>query len=134
MDRIERARELRAMIETNAQSMEPAKMAEYPELFPEWMGDGREYPAGKILRRNGELVKVLLAHRSQPDWTPETAPSLYSKLLTDPTGENILPWVQPDSTNPYMTGDKVLYNGEVYASTVDNNVWAPDVYGWVAVV
>lgn len=134
MDRITRARELRAMIEANAQTMEPKQAAEYPELFPEWDGNGKNYLAGQILRRNGELVKVLLAHRSQPDWTPETAPSLYSKLLTDPTGETVLPWQQPDSTNPYMTGDKVLYNGEVYASTVDNNVWAPDVYGWVAVV
>lgn len=33
----------------------------------------------------------------------------------------------------YMTGDKVHYpdaEGPVYVSTVDNNVWAPDVYGW----
>lgn len=134
MDRITRARELRAMIETNAQTMEPAQMMEYPELFPEWVGDGREYPAGKVLRRNGELVKVLLSHRSQPEWAPENAPSLFSKVLTDPTGETILPWVQPDSTNGYMTGDKVLFNGEVYASTIDNNVWAPDVYGWVPVI
>ena len=27
-----------------------------------------------------------------------------------------------------MTGDKVTYNGKVYESTIDNNVWAPDVY------
>lgn len=134
MDRITRARELRAMIETNAQSMEPAQMEEYPELFPEWKDDGREYPAGKIVRRNGELMKVLLSHRSQPDWAPEAAPSLFARVLTDPTGETVQEWVQPDSTNPYMTGDKVLYNGVVYASTADNNVWSPDVYGWVAVL
>ena len=24
----------------------------------------------------------------------------------------------------------VTYNGHTYESTVDNNVWAPDVYGW----
>ena len=129
MDRITRARELRAMIETNAQSMEPEKMAEYPELFPEWVDDGREYPAGKILRRNGELVKVLLAHHSQPDWTPEHAPSLFSKVLTDPTGETVLEWVQPDSTNGYMTGDRVTHNGQTYESLVDNNVWEPGAVG-----
>lgn len=137
MDRITRARELRAMIETNAQSMEPAKMVEYPELFPEWVGDGREYPAGKILRRNGELFKVNngMGHRSQPDWTPETATSLYSKLLTDPTGENILPWQQPDSTNGYKLGDKVTHNGKIWENTLADmpNTWEPGVFGWTEV-
>lgn len=30
------------------------------------------------------------------------------------------------------TGDKVRYNGHIYQSTIDGNVWAPDVYpaGW----
>jgi len=29
-----------------------------------------------------------------------------------------------------MTGDRVLFNGEVYISKIDNNVWSPDTYGW----
>jgi len=24
----------------------------------------------------------------------------------------------------------VLFNGEVYISKIDNNVWSPDTYGW----
>lgn len=131
-DRITRARQLRAMIETNAQSMEPETAAEYPELFPEWQDDGREYPAGRILRRNGELVKVLLAHRSQPDWTPENAPSLFARVLTDPTGETVLEWVQPDSTNGYALGDKVTHNGRTWVNTLADipNTWEPGVFGW----
>ena len=135
MDRITRARELRAMIETNAQSMEPAKMAEYPELFPEWVGDGREYPAGKILRRNGELFKVNngMGHRSQPDWTPESAHSLFSKLLTDPTGKTIQPWVRPDSTNGYAHLAEVTHNGDEWVNTLADipNTWEPGVFGWM---
>lgn len=132
MDRITRARELRAMIETNAQTMEPAQMAEYPELFAEWDGNGKEYPAGKILRRNGKFVKVLLAHRSQPDWAPEAAPSLFADVLTDPTGSAILPWVQPDSTNGYAYLAEVTHNGEEWVNTLEDipNVWEPGVFGW----
>lgn len=35
-----------------------------------------------------------------------------------------------------MTGDKVTYNGKVYMSLIDNNVWSPDAYpaGWQEVV
>lgn len=41
-------------------------------------------------------------------------------------------WVQPDSTNPYNTGDKVTFEGAVYTSLIDNNVWSPTGYpaGW----
>ena len=134
MDRIDRARELRRMIEANAQGMEPAQAVEFPELFPEWRDDGREYAVGQILRRNGELVKVLLAHRSQPDWPPEAAPSLFAKALTDPNGE-ILPWVQPDSTNGYQLGDKVTHNGKTWENTLADipNTWEPGVFGWTEI-
>jgi len=57
---------------------------------------------------------------------------LWAKVLIP--DENVIPeWEQPNSTNPYMKGDKVSYNGIIYESTVDNNVWAPNVYGWVTV-
>ena len=39
-------------------------------------------------------------------------------------------WEQPDSTNPYMAGDKVTHNGKTWVSDIDNNVWEPGVYGW----
>ena len=45
--------------------------------------------------------------------------------------ETIIPeWEQPDSTNPYSAGDKVMHNGKTWVSDIDNNVWEPGVYGW----
>jgi hypothetical protein len=44
-------------------------------------------------------------------------------------------FVQPTgSTDAYMTGDKVTFNGVVYTSLIDNNVWSPADYptGWQA--
>ena len=60
--------------------------------------------------------------------------SLYAKLLTSLDG-TILDWEQPESTNGYMKGDRVKYNGKVYESLIDNNVWSPEAYptGWVEV-
>lgn len=62
---------------------------------------------------------------------------IYVEVVTsepeEPTGEEVAEWVQPDSTNPYMTGDRVLHNGSTWESTVDNNVWEPGVYGWAEV-
>lgn len=102
-----------------------------PDYFPTWDGNGHQYAAGDRVMYGDVLYKVLQTHTSQSDWAPNSAPSLFAKVLTSVAGEP-LPWQQPDSTNPYMTGDRVTYNGKVYESLIDNNVWRPDEYpeGW----
>ena len=72
---------------------------------------------------------MLQAHTSQDGWEPNVAPSLFAKVLI-PDPEVIPEWEQPDSTNPYMKGDKVTHNGYTWISDIDNNVWEPGVYGW----
>ena len=102
-------------------------------LYPSWEKQiGKTLAVGSYIRYNGILYKVLIEHTVQTDWTPETAPSLFAKVLIDPTGETVLDWVQPDSTNAYKTGDKVKFEGKVYESLIDNNVWSPATYpaGW----
>ena len=96
---------------------------------------GRTLGVGEFIQYNDKLYKVLQAHTVQENWTPEAAPSLFAEVLTDPTGETILEWQQPSSTNPYMKGDKVRYEGVVYESLIDNNVWSPSAYpaGWQVV-
>ena len=136
MSIIDRARALRAIIEQNAQTMTAEKAVDYPELFPEWSGDGREYKAGEMVRHNGVLMKVLQAHTSQEGWAPDAAPSLFAKVLIEPTVEpdTVPAWEQPGSTNPYMKGDKVTHNDVEWVSTIDNNVWEPGIYGWTALI
>ena len=61
----------------------------------------------------------------QPDPAPEPEPE------PEPTGYP--DFVQPTGAHDaYQTGDIVKYNGQLYESTIDNNVWSPDTYpqGW----
>lgn len=97
--------------------------------FPLWQA-GEAYKAGERIRYGGELYKVLTAHTSQEGWKPKNTPSLYAEILPGQGGTDIGEWVQPESTNPYMKGDKVKHGGKVWVSTIDNNVWEPGVYGW----
>ena len=99
------------------------------EFYPEWEA-GTDYAAGFKVQYGGTLYRCLTAHTSQADWSPDAAPSLWAKVLV-PDPDVIPEWEQPDSTNPYMQGDKVTHNGKTWTSTVDNNVWEPGVYGWV---
>lgn len=99
-----------------------------PNLYPAWKV-GVSYSKNDRVLYDGVLYKILLDHISQPDWAPDVAMSLFAKVLIPDA--NVIPeWEQPDSTNPYMIGDKVTHNGKTWVSTADNNVWEPGVYGW----
>ena len=103
-----------------------------PNLYPAWKVEVNYAVNDRVLYED-VLYKVVTAHTSQEAWNPVDAPSLFAKVLIPDV--NVIPeWVQPDSTNAYMTGDKVTYEGKTYVSIVDNNVWAPNAYGWQEVV
>lgn len=127
----EKAYQLRALIERAAASLSDEDALTGVELFPHWSGDGVEYKADERVSYNNILFKCLQAHTSQATWTPTDTPSLWAKVLI-PDPEVIPDWEQPDSTNAYMKGDKVRYNGKIYESLIDNNIWSPNDYpaGW----
>jgi hypothetical protein len=131
---IAKARELRAILEkamTIASGLTDAEAVTATCLHPRWNASGVAYAKGQRVQYDGVLYTVLQAHTSQATWTPTAAPSLFAKvLIPDPT---VVPeWEQPDSTNPYMKGDKVKHNGKTWVSLVDNNVWEPGVTGTAA--
>ena len=130
MKLIDKARALRKVIEKTAQTLDDKEALQAVELFPQWKTDA-SYKAGDKVQFAGILYRCLQDHTSQADWTPDAAVSLFARVLI-PDPEIIPDWVQPDSTNPYMKGDKVKYKDHVYESLIDGNIWAPDAYpaGW----
>ena len=113
----------------NALTVDDNTALRMTEFYPEWTTD-TDYAAGFKVQYGGKLYKCLQAHTSQPDWTPDAAPSLWAKVLI-PDPDVIPEWEQPGATNAYMQGDKVTHNGKTWVSDIDNNVWTPGVYGWV---
>lgn len=124
----DKARALRPLIEAAAASLPDEAALQGVELFPAWR-EAAAYTAGQRVRHDGILYACLQAHTSQADWTPDTAVSLWARVLIPDPGE-IPEWVQPESTNPYHKGDRVRHNGSVWTSDIDGNVWEPGVYGW----
>jgi hypothetical protein len=130
MTLVELAQKLRPYIEKAALSLSDEDALEATNLFPTWDSEA-QYTKDERVRYEGTLYKCLQSHTAQAAWTPTAAPSLWAKvLIPDP---NVIPeWEQPDSTNPYMIGDKVMFEGNVYESTINNNIWSPSAYpgGW----
>ena len=120
---------MRAIIEANSKTATDEEAVRAPFIFPAWDGDSVQYNAGDRVQFNGKAYKVLQAHTSQTTWDPVSAVSLFAEILI-PDPEVIPEWKQPESTNPYMQGDKVRHNGKTWVSDIDNNVWEPGVYGW----
>ena len=124
--------ELRKKIELASSTMTDMNALTAVELFPMWK-TATEYDVGVRVQYEGKLYKCVQAHTAQADWNPVDASALWAEVLAGQDGTAIGEWVQPGSTNPYMTGDKVTHNGKLYESEVDNNVWEPGVYGWVEI-
>ena len=80
---------------------------------------------------NNACYKVLQSHKSQADWQPDKTPALYKLIGSNDDG--YLEWKQPlGAHDAYKIGDIVEYNGKLYKSLINGNVWSPDVYaaGW----
>lgn len=104
----------------------------YSTFYPEWMPNV-EYQKDWIIKYNNQLFRIAQTHTSQEQWIPgETGTeSLYTSISVDSSGHET--WKQPTGAHDaYNIGDIVNYNGTLYKSLIDGNVWAPDVYpaGW----
>lgn len=98
---------------------------------------GKAYKAGDYFTSgennvgDPQLYVVLQSHTSAVEWTPDTAVSLYKTVGI--TEEGYAEWSQPvGSTDAYNIGDIVSYNGTLYRSVINANVWSPTDYpvGW----
>lgn len=121
-------------VESNA-----AEMMEVASVFPKYQ-IGKAYKVKEVFAYgensvgDAQLYQVLQEHTSSSEWKPDATPSLYKAIGV--TKEGYPEWVQPlGASDAYNKGDIVSYNGSLYQSTVDGNVWSPEAYptGWIEV-
>lgn len=134
MDRMQAAEQLLRVLQIFASTLTETQALEVAAVYPAWE-TGRSYAVGEIIRYGKDplgdpkLYKVIQAHTSQEDWTPDASASLYDAFGMDGQGTPL--WSQPAGAHDaYQTGDIVSYSGIRYESMVDGNVWRPDAYGW----
>ena len=136
MTRLQAAEQLRKALQILAATLTDEQAMAVATVYPTWTVN-TAYAVGEIISygTNGvgdpQLYKVVQAHTSQAQWTPDTVPSLYDAFGLDESGYPL--WAQPSGAHDaYNVGDIVNYNGKLYKSTINGNVWSPDVYpaGW----
>lgn len=136
MNRLQAAEQLRKALQIFAATLTDERALEIATVYPAWQS-GWAYSVGEVISYgtnslgDPQLYKVVQAHTSQAEWTPDATPALYDAFGLDESGYSI--WAQPSGAHDaYSAGDIVNYNGTLYQSTINGNVWSPDVYpaGW----
>lgn len=123
-------KQLRGVLVSYCGTMDDVEILNYP-LFVEKWETNTQYEAGKRVMYDDVMYKCIIAHTSTETWTPKDAHSLWGRVLAD--DDFVMEWTQPQQAEEaYKIGDKVIYNGNIYVSTIDNNVWNPSDYpaGW----
>ena len=136
MDRLQAAEQFRRALQLFAQSLTDDMAMEIATVYPIYEV-GKSYKANEMFTYgtnnvgDPQLYRVVSNHTSQADWTPNSTPALYTPIgLTD---EGYPVWSKPTGGHDaYNIGDIVDYNGVLYKSLIDGNVYSPDEYsaGW----
>lgn len=136
MNKLQAAEQMRKALQMFAATLTDDQAMEVATVYPVWE-TGRAYTADALLSYGAnavgdpQLYRVAQAHTSQADWTPDITPALYTPIGLTDAGYPV--WSQPTGAHDaYNEGDVVEYNGTLYVSLIDGNVYAPDAYpaGW----
>lgn len=140
MNKLQAAEQFRKALQMFAASLTDDKAMEVATIYDPWTA-GKAYAVGEFVTygENGvgdpQLYKVAQAHTAQADWKPDATPALYVAIGLDEKGYPV--WSQPTGAHDaYNIGDVVDYNGTLYESLINGNVYSPDAYaaGWKRVV
>ena len=136
MNRMQAAEQFRKALQLFAASLSDEQAMAVAMVYDAWEAN-KFYDFGEYVTfgANGvgdpQLYKVAQAHTSQADWKPDVTPALYSPIGLDDSGYPV--WSQPSGAHDaYNAGDIVNYNGVLYQSTINGNVYSPASYpaGW----
>ena len=108
------------MADTTKMSDEQA--AKLTALFDPFDGDGHAYSVGDVANYGGVLYRVVQAHKSQADWTPDKVPALFKVHRTPEMTE----WVAGIDVK---AGEKLTYKGATYEVVQSHRTqagWEPD--------
>ena len=119
---------MRPYIEKAAINLTDEDALQAVNLFPQWVVE-HAYVVGERLQYKNVLYRVVQAHTSQADWTPDVTPAMFVIVSLDEWPEFVQPTGAHDA---YNKGDKVTFNGKHHISLIDGNVYSPAAYpaGW----
>jgi hypothetical protein len=130
MNMIERAYQLRPIIELAMAGVDDKVASEGVELSPSYVEDGSLVKVGTRINWNGVLKRAAVDLWATAENNPDNAPSLWEDIMYK-DGIRMIPEVITVGT-AFANGELGWWKDVVYESLLDSNVWTPDAYpaGW----
>lgn len=132
MNKLQAAEQLRRAIQMFAVSLTAEQALEIACVYPVYEV-GKSYAVGEYITYgtnavgDPQLYRIIQAHTSQADWKPSETPALYEPIGINDKGYTV--WSKPSGAHDaYNKDDIVDYNGTLYRSLVDGNIYSPDEY------
>ena len=123
---VERAKQLRALIEQAVTSLSDADASKGVELFPGLKGGGSLVSNGTRITFDGKLYRAAVDLWDTEDNNPANAPTLWEELLYR-DGYRIIPETITVGL-AFSAGEIGWWGDTLYRSKVNNNVYTPDQY------
>ena len=120
------AQTIRGFIETASEGLDDATASQAPTLFPSLKEDGSLVAVGTRINWKGVVMRAAVDLWDTEPNNPDNAPTLWEDLAYI-EGIRIIPEVITVGT-AFSKGEQGWWNGALYESQADNNVWTPDAY------
>lgn len=132
MNVIERAKELRKIIESVMEAQDDKTASKAAEFYPKMALDGKLIKAGTRINWNGKVMKAAADLWDREENSPENVPALWAELGFV-FGVRIIPEIIT-AAEAFALGECGFWkqDGKIYKSIIDSNVFTPIDYpdGW----
>lgn len=126
MNYIENARKLRKVFINIASTLDDVQASSAPQMFPRLKEDGTLIPAKTRINWNGVLKRAAVDLWDTKANNPDNASTLWEELdCLD--GYRIIPEIIT-AVSAFSEGECGWWNGVLYRSKVNGNVYTPSVY------
>lgn len=124
---------LRSIVEQASVSLDDKTASTAALLFPRLKADGSLVSAGTRINWNGTIKKASVDLWDTAENNPDNAPSLWADIQYK-EGHRIIPDTLTVTT-AFAEGECGWWNGVLYRSLLDSNVYTPATYpsGWEAI-
>ena len=104
-----------------------------PEIFPIMKNNNELIKAGTRINWKGEVKRAAVDLYDKVDNNPDNAPTLWEDLIYK-EDYRVIPEDITTGT-AFTKGERGWWQGSLYESLIDNNVWTPDSYpsGWTQI-
>ena len=122
----EEAVAFRKLVELGSLSLDDKTVSTAPDVLPRMTYSGELIKNGTRIKWKGSIKRAAVDLWDNEESNPDNAPTLWEDVLYK-EGIRII----PETITPglkFSKGERGWWKGELYESTLDNNVWTPDSY------